>query len=125
MRIARASTVATTVSGGRRVRTLMVVSFEKMASRSEPSSSCFSVRKDSCVERWAWGQRDDHEGCVETGNLLLGRDGFHVSREFVDAGETLGGVVTFECHVGPCLSRERASIGPSVAARLFNVEQSA
>jgi hypothetical protein len=62
---------------------------------------------------------------LETGNPWLGRYGFHVSREFVDAGETLGGVVTFECHVGPCLSRERASIGPSVAARLFNVEQSA
>jgi len=52
---------------------------------------------------------------LETGNLLPGRDAFHVSREFVDAGETLGGVVTFECHVGPCLSREKASIGLSVA----------
>jgi hypothetical protein len=62
---------------------------------------------------------------LETSDLLNGRDGFVLRHEFVDARETLGGVVAFECHVGPCLSREKASIGPSMAARLFNVEQSA
>jgi hypothetical protein len=40
----------------------------------------------------------------------------------VDAGETFGGVVAFECHVGPCLSREKARIGPSLATRLFCFE---
>jgi hypothetical protein len=75
------------------------------------SSSCFSFRKVSRVERWALGQRDDHEGCLETGKLLLRRGGCHVSHEFVDAREAFSGVVAFECHVGPCLSREKASIG--------------
>jgi hypothetical protein len=36
---------------------------------------------------------------LETGNLWLGRGGFHVSQEFVDARETFGGVVALECVV--------------------------
>ena len=87
------------------------------------SSSCFSLRKVSRVERWALGQRDEHEGCLETGNLLARRGGRHVSHEFVGSRETFGGVVAFECHFGPCLSRGEGEHRLFVATRLFGFEQ--
>jgi len=83
-------------------------------------SLCDVTATDS--ERGALGQRDDPDVCLETRDLLHGRGGLHFSQKLVDAGDTFCGVVAFECHVGPCLSGEGASVGSSVAARLFGFE---
>jgi hypothetical protein len=75
-------------------------------------------------ERRALGQRDDLYGRLETSDLLLGRGGLHVSHELVDAGETFGRVVPFDCHLGPCLSWEKKSIATSTPTPMFCFAQS-
>src|SRR5213594_1215916 len=55
--------------------------------------------------------------------LLLGGSGLDVSYELVDAGETFGCIVAFECHARPCLSREATSVRRQSTSRLFCFEQ--
>jgi hypothetical protein len=69
---------------------------QEQAEACGASSSCFSFRKVSRVERWALWQRDDHQGGLATSDLLSGRGGLVLRHELVDAGETLGGVIAFE-----------------------------
>ena len=61
--------------------------------------------------------------CLETSGLLLGGGRLRVSYGLVDTGETFGGVVAFECHARPCLSREATSMGRQSNSPLFCFEQ--
>ena len=102
-----------------------LVDAAKQTLRQTWKGASYSPGRPTDSERGALGQRDDHEGCLETSNLWSGRGGRVLSHELVDARETFGGLSRSTAMSGPCLSREKTSIFRSMAARLFNVEQSA